>query len=437
MGAGKVIGVILGSLVLAIGVVLLIGGGTLVGISVGFTDDEGYLTSPAAGIERDTFAIVGEAVFEGDWIWWYERPTKVRFRMTGDEAVFLGIAPRDDLDAYLADVSYSEIGDFEFREYRRRGVWATDYTDHIGSSAPALPRDQAFWHVTAQGEGTQTLEWEIEPGDWAIVVMNADGSRGIDAAGSIAIEAPWLLTVGIVVLVVGLGIALIGLALILIVARGTRREEPGEAAAIPEPGTPRAFPLTFRAELSEPLSPALWLVKWFLLIPHYIVLAFLACGFAVSWVLSLFGILFSGRYPRGLFDYNVGVMRWAWRVAFYSYEALGTDQYPPFSLKAGGYPADLDIPYPERLSPGLALVKWWLLAIPHYVVTGVFQGGGGFYQFGLVFILTLFAGVSLLFTGRYPRELFDFIVGMNRWTFRVMAYAALMTDVYPPFRLEE
>ena len=131
------------------------------------------------------------------------------------------------------------------------------------------------------------------------------------------------------------------------------------------------------------------------------------------------------------------MLRWAWRVAFYSYEALGTDQYPPFTLKAGGYPADFDVVYPQQLSPGLVLVKWWLLAIPHYIITGVFQGGSGFYQCGLVFVLTIFAGVALLFTGRYPRDIFDFLVGMNRWTFRVAAYVSLMTDRYPPFRLGE
>jgi hypothetical protein len=178
-------------------------------------------------------------------------------------------------------------------------------------------------------------------------------------------------------------------------------------------------------------------VKWFLLIPHLIVLGFLWMGFVCSWGLSLVAILFTGRYPRGLFEYNVGVLRWTWRVGFYGYQALGTDRYPPFTLRAGGYPADLDIPYPEKLSRRLALVKWWLLAIPHYVIVGVLLGGIGLHWGGLVLILTLFAGVMLLFTSRYPVDLFKIIVGANRWSFRVLAYAALMTDRYPPFSLEE
>ncbi|MEE8566226.1 MAG: DUF4389 domain-containing protein, partial [Candidatus Bipolaricaulota bacterium] len=100
-------------------------------------------------------------------------------------------------------------------------------------------------------------------------------------------------------------------------------------------------------------------------------------------------------------------------------------------------PADLEVAYPERLSQGLVLVKWWCLAIPHYIVVGVLQGGAGFYSWGLVTILTMFAAITLLFTGRYPKDIFRLIVGMNRWAFRVFVYAALMTDQYPPFRLDE
>jgi len=198
-----------------------------------------------------------------------------------------------------------------------------------------------------------------------------------------------------------------------------------------------SYPVSITGELTEPPGRGWWLLKWLLALPHYILLAFLWIAFVVVSIIAFFSILFTAKYPRGLFDFNVGVMRWSWRVGFYTYQALGTDMYPPFSLKAGGYPADLEVVYPEKLSRGLVLVKWWLLAIPQYIVVGFFLGGWGLRYGGLVFVLAIFAAVAVLFTGRYPKDIFNFVVGMNRWSIRVYAYAALMTDQYPPFRLAE
>jgi Domain of unknown function (DUF4389) len=218
----------------------------------------------------------------------------------------------------------------------------------------------------------------------------------------------------------------------------------------------RPYPVSIEGELDPGLSRWLWLVKWLLAIPHYIILFFLGIAYFILTVVAFFAILFTGQYPRGIFNFNVGVLRWYWRVAYYSYSALGTDRYPPFSLERRDYPANLEVEYPERLSRGLVLVKWWLLAIPHYLIISVFEGSvggwttmyndasnsqggwavdlGGFNP-GLIFLLVLFAAIALLFTGRYPRNIFNLLLGLNRWVLRVAAYVTLMRDEYPPFRL--
>jgi len=210
-----------------------------------------------------------------------------------------------------------------------------------------------------------------------------------------------------------------------------------------------AYPVSVDARLDPNLSRWLWLVKWILTIPHYIVLFFLWIAFLVTSVVAFFAILFTGRYPRSIFEFNVGVLRWSWRVSYYAYSALGTDKYPPFTLADDPeFPARLSIAYPERLSRGLVLVKWWLLALPHLVIVSVLTGGGaGFaansrthsYSWtagGLIGLLVFIAAVILAVTGQYPRSLYDLILGLDRWVLRVAAYTSLMTDSYPPFRLD-
>lgn len=210
-----------------------------------------------------------------------------------------------------------------------------------------------------------------------------------------------------------------------------------------------SYPARIEGELDDDLSRGLWLIKWLLVLPHIVILAILAIlGFLLT-IVAFFSILFTKKYPRPIFDFNVGIMRWAWRVSFYAFN-LGTDRYPPFTFDdVPDYPAHVDVEYPEELSRGLVLVKWWLLAIPQYIIVSLMTSGTAYavteldgtvtyyeYGFSLVAFLAVVAGISLLFTKRYPRGVFDFVMGISRWSFRVWAYVILMRDEYPPFRMD-
>jgi hypothetical protein len=205
-----------------------------------------------------------------------------------------------------------------------------------------------------------------------------------------------------------------------------------------------SHPLSIEAHPGEVPGRWLWTVKWLLVVPHVVVLAVLWAVFAVLTVVAGAFVLVAGRYPRGLFDFNVGVLRWTWRVGHYGYLTLGTDRYPPFTLRATDHPAILDVAYPARLSRPLVLVKW-LLAVPHLLIVEILLGAvtrsspasPPAFTAGLLSLLVLVAGVCLTVRRRYPAGLFDLVVGLNRWVLRVLVYVALMTDVYPPFRLDQ
>jgi len=452
--AGRIVLVVLGSIIALLGAGLLAAGGTLLWADRSERDDDGFLTTPTERFERDSYAIVSDNIdfFEAetgsDWILSENVLGDVRLRAANVEEgeVFFGIGPTSDVEGYLAGVEHDEVTDLDFDPF------SAEYRRLAGGEPAGPPTEQTFWAVSASGSGTQTAIWEPESGDWTLVVMNADGSRGVAAELSVGAEADILLWLAIGLLVAGVLLLGGGATMIVLGARGATSAAPAAtpAAAISAEARPTVYPVAVRGELDANLSRWLWILKWLLAIPHYIVLAFLWIAFSVLTVVAFFAILFTGRYPRGIFDFNLGVLRWTWRVGFYSYWALGTDRYPPFTLApVPDYPAALEIAYPERLSHWLPLVKW-LLAIPHLILVGLFVGGWGwgwdwgwddnnFWGIGfsgLVGILVVIAGFVLLFTGRYPRSLFDFTLGLDRWVFRVAAYVSLMRDEYPPFRLD-
>jgi hypothetical protein len=184
------------------------------------------------------------------------------------------------------------------------------------------------------------------------------------------------------------------------------------------------YPLVFDVEYPEKLSRWLIFVKGLLAVPHWIILYALLAVAQVITVIAWFAILFTGRYPKGMFVFVVGIYRWYYNVI--AYAALLRDDYPPFSLSAGQYPLTFDVEYPERLSRLLIFFKW-LLIIPHLIVLVLL---------GIVYWITLvIAWFAILFTGRYPRGLFNYAVGLLRWGARINAYYMLMRDDYPPFSL--
>jgi hypothetical protein len=194
------------------------------------------------------------------------------------------------------------------------------------------------------------------------------------------------------------------------------------AVAAPAPG----YPLRFDVEYPENLSRLLIFVKWLLAIPHIIVLYFLGLIAYLLIFIAFFAILFTKKYPKGLFDFVVNYYRWNANVG--AYTGLLRDEYPPFSFDAGQYPVTLEVDYPEELGRWMPFIKW-LLAVPHFIAL-MFVGIIAI----LFYIIAFFA---ILFTGKFPRGMFDFIVGVTRWNYRVTSYAfLLLTDEYPPFSLK-
>ena len=456
MSAGRITRLIAGSLIaLVAGALALAGAGVLIANGV-LRDGEGFFTT-----STQRFAATGTALATKDLSVVDGIPldlaaddfatVRLRVRSTDpNRPVFVGIARADDVASYLAGTSHSRIQAVDWDPF------SVETISRDGARPPALPVTQRIWAAQTSGTGTQSLRWSVRSGTWSVVVMNADASPGVSFQASLGAKVKHVVAVGLGLILAG-GVLLLG-AVTLIVS-GARR--PTETTARPASGLSDAAvgahsgsgdPIRFEGHLDTGISRWLWIVKWILAFPHLVILAVLWLAFWVLSIWAFFAILFTGRYPRGIFNFNVGVLRWSWRVSFYTYSALGTDRYPPFTLDdVPDYPARFDVRYPERLSRGLVLVKSWLLAIPHLIIVAVFTGswGAGLPVFwggvrqewwggapGLIGVLVLIAAVALLFTGAYPRAIFDFVIGLNRWVYRVAVYVGLMRDEYPAFRLD-
>ena len=340
----------------------------------------------------------------------------------------------------------------------------------VAAQTPAPPADQRFWVASATGSGTQTLSWDVRSGEWAAVVMNANAGRGVDVAVAVGAKADWVLPVLIGLLVGGGLLLAISLVMVVVGATGLRHPAPaaaapGEATAPPLPASgawstdphARVYPLRLDGQLDDGVSRWLWLVKWLLAIPHFIVLVFLWIAFAVVGFIAFFAILFTGRYPRGALRLQrrrpaldvagrLLLLQRARHRPLPAVHARRRARLPGAALESttrsgsrAGWCSSSGGCSPSRStssSPCSAAAVWWSAGWWSGDHDEAFGLGPGHPGGGLIGILVLIAGVWLLFGGRYPRDLFDFVMGLNRWVFRVIAYATLMRDEYPPFRLD-
>lgn len=186
-------------------------------------------------------------------------------------------------------------------------------------------------------------------------------------------------------------------------------------------------------------------MKWFLLIPHLIVLGFFWSAFVVLTVVAFLTQLRGGRYPRGSSTSISAYCAGRGASTSTATGALGTDRYPAVHARGvSGLSRSLEIDYPEEQATGRELLSAWVAGIPQYVLAGILGGGVGVAWAaehsiftGLTGVLVFLAAVSLAVNGAYPRRLFDYVIDLNRWIIRVVAYGALMTTAYPPFLLDK
>lgn len=188
-------------------------------------------------------------------------------------------------------------------------------------------------------------------------------------------------------------------------------------------GSPGAYAARLNVDYPEKLNRLTTFFRLITMIPIAIVVGALSSGLAFATAMM---IVFRQRYPRWWFDFARELARFNMRVG--AYVVLLTDRYPS-TVEEQSVHVELDYPDVERdLNRWLPLVKW-LLAIPHYVVL--------FVLYVVAFVALIVAWFAILFTGRYPRPIFDFVVGLMRWSLRVAAYVSLLlTDRYPPFSLD-
>ncbi len=210
---------------LASGLVL---GGALALYGEGQKDDDGYLKTDAHHFGADTRALATENLDvdlgEADWLAETDELGKVRIEADSrdDKPLFVGIARTADVERYLSGVPHTTVHDVEAGPF---DTFDTDYTRHAGQRHPVSPEHADIWAASSRGTGPQAVDWEVEDGDWSVVVMNADGSLGVDADISAGANAPFLDELGWTALGGGVIFALLSAGLIRVAIRPRTRSQ--------------------------------------------------------------------------------------------------------------------------------------------------------------------------------------------------------------------
>ncbi|MBA3717756.1 MAG: hypothetical protein H0W87_05980 [Actinobacteria bacterium] len=234
MTGGKIALLITGIVVALLGLAALAGGTALLVLNHTARDSAGFFSTAAEPFAADSYALVSDDANVGtdgpDWL--FEKGRLATVRLLGSNAdssreVFIGIGPTRRVRDYLAGTAYTTVRNFELDPFR------ADYLRSDGSSAPAAPTDQSFWSASASGQGRQTVTWDVRKGNWSVVVMNADASRGVDVRLSVGAKVGFIFWVGLGFAIVGGVLLVLGGFLIYFGVR--RRTEPAGAPTLTAP----------------------------------------------------------------------------------------------------------------------------------------------------------------------------------------------------------
>src|SRR4051812_34435252 len=266
LSAGRVVAIVAGAIAALIAFVLLAASAFGLWADATQRGADGWFSSPWQQLDTSSRALTAEGLRLGDVRGGPENslpdlgPVRVRARSNNGLPVFVGIAPEARVDAYLRGVAHTEVDDVRPHGYRG--------TVRTGTRVPQPPMAAAGWSASAAGQGTQTVRWDPQSGRWAIVVMNADGSPGVDVDVQVGARASWVWPVSLGLLVPGLLLAAASAALIAFGAGGTPSGDARQATPADALAEATAYPVTVSARLEEPLSRWLWLVKGVVVVPH-------------------------------------------------------------------------------------------------------------------------------------------------------------------------